>query len=452
MSKRRRAAASRPLPATRDADDASLGQESAARAHRWVLAGILALFFGWGITYLVVNPWNGGMDELLHRNYVQVLAEERRLPWIDAYGARYREAHAMHPPAYYITLVPVYWAFSWSEPVLQRVMRACSLVYGAITIVLVFRIALRAFRGDLPLAAAATAFVALTPLYLCMGSMVNNDVPSVLVVVWLLYLGLVCWDGPLTWKRVCALGAVAGIAGLTKGTSEVAAVVAGSYLVYSGSRSLGRGPALVRVAAFVAIAVAIVAPWHARNLALYGSLSYMPRDAKPAYLPVDEGILVCLMFDNFPRVLRFTVKWILNTLWSQKEWIPEPIRTGLYRVLWGAVIGGGVLGAVARRAVPTAHDGRTWVAQFWVGAPLYAMAVYIACFIHMGWAMGGRYLLPMLPGVALLMCAWGPLLRGRLAPAKWALVAIVVLGGMVLNAICLHELAYVLIPMHQLPA
>jgi 4-amino-4-deoxy-L-arabinose transferase-like glycosyltransferase len=429
-------------------------EPGAPKTERWALALVVALFCVWAFTYLTHQPWGGGLDEPQHRNYLSVLAEEHRLPWLQREGGRwvrYRDAHAMHPPGYYLAVLPLYAVVQrLPEQTIRFVLRVASLVLGAMTLLLAYPVARRALGADRHATLAATLLVALAPLYLLVSAIVNNDIASVLVYCALLYLGLVRWHDDLAWRRVLALGLLAGLAGLTKGTSEVAALGSGAYLVYTGCRGLGRRQAVLRTSAFAALAIALVAPWHLRNERLYGTLSYMPDDGKPTYLPVDAGPLVCLMHDNFPRVLRHVVQWQFNTLWSQKDWIPERDRSLVYGVLW--LLFGVGLASVAGGCIGKRCDApirRAWGAFLCGALPLSAMAIVIACLFHQGWAEGGRYLLCLLLPVACAIAYPIRLVPERLVALRWGLVGLVAAAGIGLNVVCYGYLVHVLIPLYH---
>jgi 4-amino-4-deoxy-L-arabinose transferase-like glycosyltransferase len=422
-----------------------------SRTRYWILAAILAAYVAWGIAYLRASPWGGGLDEPLHANYVKVLAEERRLPWLYQEGGewvRYREAHAMHPPVYHLMQVPIYSVTSGSEQAARVAMRAFSLVLGALSVVLVWALAMHAFKGRLPEVAAVTAFYAFMPHVLLISSVVNNDIASVLAFLLLLYLAAVRWSDRMTWARAGLLGLVAGIAGLTKGTCEVAGFPMAAMLVYLADRETGRGRAALKAGLTLAIAIAIVTPWHLRNLSLYGSLSYMPDDGPNPLLPGHESLLVQMLHDNFLPVVGHALKWQVNTLWAQEDWIPPDLRPWVYGAGWVFLVGGGLGGAYAYRRHRERFEPRVWIGYLSSTVPLWLMALYIALFAHFGWTRGGRYLLCLLPGLASLPVA-SLILVPRTRPwAAWVLPVVVAGALLALNLTCMSHLTGELIPRH----
>lgn|GEM_PF-1755494 len=444
-----------PMPASHMGDSHApptdhSGPGRSLRRH-WVLWAVLVAYTGLGIAYIRANPWGGGLDEPLHANYVQVLAEEHRLPWIyqeDGRWVRYRDAHAMHPPVYHLLQVPVYLATRSSELAARVSMRVFNLLLGGLSVVLVYVIALAAFRGRLPEAAGVTAFYALMPHVLLISSVINNDIASILVFLLLLYLGAVRWSEAMTWPRAAALGLVAGIAGLTKGTCEVAGFPMAVLLTYLADRHEGRFRAWCKAALTGLVALVLVAPWHLRNLRLYGSLSFMPDDGPNPLLPNQEPLLVQLMHDHFLPVLKHALQWQVNTLWSQEDWVPPGLRPYVYGVGWVFLVGGGLLGAIAYRRHRELFEPRVWVAYLASALPLWLMALYIALFAHFGWTRGGRYLLCLLPALGSLPLAALVWVRGRWRFGPWLAPALIAASLLALNALCMHHLVSELIPAH----
>lgn len=439
--------------AERNRDAPAGGGLQARFAHRhWELGAILALYLGWGLAYLCVNPWGGGLDEPLHTNYVRVLAEEHRLPWIyreNDQWVRYRDAHAMHPPVYHLLQVPVYLATRRSELVSRVAMRGVSLALGGLSVVLVYAIALAGFQGRRPEAAAVTALYALTPHVLLVSSVINNDIASIVVFLLVLYLGAVRWADRMTWTRAAGLGIVAGVAGLTKGTCEVACFPMAILLVYLADRPGGRLKASAKAALTALMALLLVAPWHLRNLRLYGSLSFMPDDGPNPFLPNQEPLLVQIMHDNFLPVLRHAVLWQVNTLWSQEDWIPPGLRPYIYALGWTFVAGGGILGALAYRRHRERFEPRVWVAYLASAVPLWLMALYIALFAHFGWTRGGRYLLCLLPALGSLPVATMVCRREEASRVAWVAPALITAALLALNVACMKHLVGYLIPAHS---
>jgi 4-amino-4-deoxy-L-arabinose transferase-like glycosyltransferase len=444
------------LAETTEANEVAQSREPGApKAERWALALVVALFCAWALAYLLHQPWGGGLDEPQHRNYLRVLAEEHRLPWLEREGGqwvRYRDAHAMHPPGYYLAVLPLYALVQHApEPTIRLVMRLASIVLGGLTLLLAYPIVRKALGEDAQAALSATLIVALAPLYLLVSAIINNDIASVLVYCALLYLGVVRWQDALTWRRVVALGLLAGLAGLTKGTSEIAALGSGVYLVYTGCRGLGRRQAALRTAVFIGIAVALVAPWHARNLRLYGTLSYMPDDGKPVWLAMAPEGCPFLLSSEAPRAIHYVFRWQVNTLWAQMDWIPPWAQQPFFVTMW-VLLGVGcaaILAAALRKRWRHLLPGRPWGALLSGAASLWAMATYIALFHHQGWARGGRYLLCALPAVACVMAFPLRLVPERLSTLRWGLVAILAGAGVLLNLVCYDFLVNVLIPHYR---
>jgi hypothetical protein len=128
-----------------------------------------------------------------------------------------------------------------------------------------------------------------------------------------------------------------------------------------------------------------------------------------------------MMHDNFPRILAITHVSLFVTLWEQKDWIPEVWRT----LVWAVIATFCALGLLGCARRPQAAENATvalWppVAAF---AAMWLACIIMAIFFHYGWAEGGRYILPALGGLLLLVArGWGALAGAhvRLIAFAWS--------------------------------
>ncbi len=158
-----------------------------------------------------------------------------------------------------------------SDPVRAvRALRILSTLLQTLTVAGVWVLARRVFpTGPAPL--LATALVAFNPQFLLVAAGVNNDNAVTPLATWGLVLALDLWrEGP-TFKRILLLGVVSGLAALSK-LSGLALVGLGGWalLLRLAQRKTSLRDFAAWSALLVLVAAALIAPWMARNLRLYG--------------------------------------------------------------------------------------------------------------------------------------------------------------------------------------
>ncbi len=245
---------------------------------RMFLLVLLGLFLAKGILIAIMAAPYSGHDEIAHYSYVQVLAEEGRIPiipdldewrearsnggdtsfdeipdefypwaghfttpdWLRQQPVIPREAlgddgewypsgwiyTANHPPLYYLWQVPVYHLTeSLSLEAQTYMMRLATIPFGLGTVVFAWLAARALFRKDLFLRMLIPAFVAFQPQIAFEASIINNDIVAIMfcsAMFWLLIEGL---KHGFTWKLSGWLGVVFGLAMLGKSTSGTMALI-----------------------------------------------------------------------------------------------------------------------------------------------------------------------------------------------------------------------------------
>jgi hypothetical protein len=304
-----------PTPSTR--------RTARATAERTLLALILVAFILLGATYALVTPAFEASDELWHYPMIRHLADGNPLPVqvFDPTEAGPWKQEASQPPLYYYLgaaltfwidtsdMETVRWlnphvdngvitadgntnlaihdpAFSpWRGTLLAvRIVRLASVLLGAATVYLTYRIA-RLVAPQQPAvylgAAAANAF---TPMFLFISGAVNNDnlaLPLASLAVLLLIETVV--NRRASARRWLLVGAVIGLAALTKeGTLGLLPLAWGTAVVARGQQAAapGRWQALPRWLllgtldfSLLMLPVLLIAGWwYARNVILYGDL------------------------------------------------------------------------------------------------------------------------------------------------------------------------------------
>ena len=93
--------------ATNAAENTSHNSELSGVSDRifWLIFALAALM---GVVYNSVILVGYGPDETRHMGYIKLLFEERSLPFFLPDGSEYRDAHTLHPPLYYLALLPIY--------------------------------------------------------------------------------------------------------------------------------------------------------------------------------------------------------------------------------------------------------------------------------------------------------------------------------------------------------
>ena len=228
-----------------------------------------------------------------------------------------------------------------------------------------------------------------------------------------LWLLVVKYPRDQTLKSAVVLGLCFGLGGLCKAAALIcdgpALIV--YLLAQQGIPAALRSPrAWARLAIVLLLVAAISGPWYGRNLYLYGQFTPIPAGYTLPTLPLPRyGVLITLFHPNFPSAFLAANWGIFYSLWSQKDWIPQPLRLPIYAAL--AVYSLLALIGVARRrwsarlaaqgAIGLAPDvsGRiaAW-APFSVFTLNWITCASIALFVHWGWAEGGVTCCPQLPG------------------------------------------------------
>ena len=422
---------------------------------------VLGLAFVLGLIHNFAVLIGYGPDEVRHMNFVTLLLDQHRLPQILPDGTEYAGAHPLHPPYYYFLLVPIIAIFrglpgAWEWHIARLVSLALCL--GAL--VLLRQIALVA-GADKPKSARSFAlFVAVgvgwLPIFGMTAGTINNDSAMLFTVTWFLWLLAVKYPRDESFKAAIVLGLVFGLGGGSKATAILCDGVAlVAYLwAQNGFRGLLKPRTLARFATVIGVAVLVCGWWYARNQMLYGRLTPIAQGYAPAdlgWLPAaSSGMLVQMMHPNFPGLLGRAVAGIFDSMWSQKDWIPETLRAPIYWPLAGFVAVG-LSGLWRARKVPSDASDEQLSARkiaLWSGGSAIAVnaaaCLFFALFVHWGWFEGGRYLLASLGGLMLLLAlGWRSML-----PEKWFEAAPFVLGVALLglNILTLIHLVTVLNP------
>ncbi|HEV2072586.1 MAG TPA: hypothetical protein VGR29_02995 [Thermomicrobiales bacterium] len=301
----------------------------AASVQQRFLALLLVIFLFKGIIIAFVFPPYTGHDEVAHYAYLEILAEQGRVPlipdleeWRNQYErpgyqpsfdrmseefyfpyARYTTpdwfsgyqivAYAVtfegepypsgwvytgnHPPLFYLLLTPLFWLLADQTIETQLyVFRLLTIPFGMLTVLFAYLTVRTIFPRDRFLAMTVPAFVAFQPQIAYEAAMLNNDILAIMftsAVIWLIAVGL-RRRFPL-WTCLL-IGLCFGLAMLSKSTSVTsAAVIAFAMVLGLGIRNWREW--LPRGVVTAGIAGLLVWPWLFYMWSTYGDLSALER-------------------------------------------------------------------------------------------------------------------------------------------------------------------------------
>lgn len=299
------------------------------RTERLLLALILLLYLLLGLTYALGTPPFEASDELWHYPMVQHLAAGNPLPvqvFDPAQAGPWNQEASQPPLYYYLGAALTFWIdqsdmatarrlnphvdngvitpdgntnLAIHDPSVDsgegallavRIVRLFSVLLGAATVYLTYRIAAETVPGRPEVALLAAAINAFLPMFLFISAAVNNDnlaVPLASLAL-LLLIRVVTRRRtsyfPVWWWEWASIGVVIGLAVLTKeGTLGLIPMAVGTAVVAAwqrwkagdqGSRKeggLAAAGGLLSALVLIALPIAAIAGWwYYRNVVLYG--------------------------------------------------------------------------------------------------------------------------------------------------------------------------------------
>ncbi len=446
----------------------SADPQSEQRTRIW-LALILLVYLVLASAYAVYTPAWQVPDEPAHYNYVRHIAETGTLPELRPgdYPAGYLEEikaarfapdysidpiryESHQPPLYYLLATPVFLlghALGMETPLLF--LRLFTALLGALSLLVTYQL-IRALLPDRPIIALGTvAFMAFLPMRLAVTGAVNND-----VLVELL-LALTAWQlvllGRHEWtpRRALLLGLTIGLAFLTKLQAYVAAPLAFFAWAWAAAdaRRMRRplAPLLAQGTLVLTVALACIAPWLARNAAVYGAgdLLAMVRHDTVAGGQLTTAALIAQR--GLAGTLRSLVQTTFQSFWGQFGWMGVPLHPRVYQAL-AALCALALLGVLDgardlwRAAKNSGRAYRMMLLAAWGALTVAGFLWYNLQYVQ----HQGRYLFPALPVWALLF-TWGMKRLYTRAP-RWVfiLLGLVVLTLGVMGLVTADLKAYAL--------
>lgn len=215
---------------------------------------------------LACVPWGAAPDEAAHAQYIESIVSARALPVFQGQAPPAPGYEFHQPPLFYLLASPV-WA-ALPAGVQNYASRGLSLVFGLITIYVVWSAANLLFGRGSRASAICALGAALSPLHQGIGAGVNNDGLAGLWSACLFYLVARAWlEGP-TKKILLAVGLVAGLGALTKLTAFPLGLWA--FVAVAAALWKRYGRPIPHLLPALGIALLLAAPMMLRNQLLYG--------------------------------------------------------------------------------------------------------------------------------------------------------------------------------------
>ncbi|MGD2177566.1 MAG: glycosyltransferase family 39 protein [Anaerolineae bacterium] len=435
---------------------------------------LVVVYLALSVAYSLASPIYEPTDELRHVRYVRHILTYRSLPLQRAGEPR---AQSHHPPLYYalgalaarwvdvekdVYYQPQgnpFWAYRYWEvssdnknqyvhrsdesfpfkgvALVVYVVRWMTVLIGAGTVWLTYRVAQEVFPTQPALALGGAALVAFNPQFLHLSGAVSNDVPAALcgAAVLLLCVRLVR-EGPSV-RADMMLGGLLGLSLLTKfHLLALLAPILVAYLVSTWPTRNWR--AFIRGAVTILGLTAILSGWwFLRNWQLYGD---------PTGLNKLNQLWAGRSAGGNWWVIRQKLPYLWSSLWGRFGYGQVPLPKIIYRgllvfclvALTGYLLSGRRRFASAGTLLPLI-----------TAAVVFVAVVTYYMLIQPAGAMG-RFLFPVLP-------AFGVLLIGGLSrylPVRYAHRLVWIAGGTVtvmMASLAVYALVGVLVPAFAAP-
>lgn len=293
---------------------------------QWIL-----IFYGiFGLLFIWATPIFEAGEELKHFTYVQTVAEEGRLPELDAEmrladQPGYLE-HGAQPPLYYALSALLISPLDLSEaeayqqrnpfarverplsygnknlvlhsledvesnatPLAVYLLRVVGLALGTVTVWVAYRIGQYAAPHRTVVGIIAAGLVAFNPMFLFVSASVNPFALAIPLSSLVVFLGLLTIRDGFTWQKSALIGVLFGLATL----SGVSALLLAPALLFGGLWAAQRERDWLGYGVFVGALVvgfAVFAGWWiARNIGLYGLSDPLGLQTMAAIAPARKG-------------------------------------------------------------------------------------------------------------------------------------------------------------------
>jgi tetratricopeptide (TPR) repeat protein len=302
----------------------------------------LVMVFGFAALWLILFWHNAqilpavvGFDASAHLNYIKYLQEHHSFP-LPAQGIE-----MFQPPLYYVVSAVVLSLFhlSTTDPSAVLLLRALTMVFGIVQVVLVFASLRLVFPGRPNLQLMGAGLAAFLPMHLYISHYPTNETLAGLLVSASVYLALRIVTGRTgSWRSYNVLGLLLGAALLTKAT----AILAAPFIILALARQLAceRASAAkwaTTLGSMVVIAV-LTCSWHYLRVSRFGSPLVGGSDPVTGlFWWQDDGYRTVSYFLRFGESL-------IRPLFS----VTASFLDGLYSTLWGDGLCSGVSNLMLR--------------------------------------------------------------------------------------------------------
>ena len=365
---------------------------SATIEHKF-LALLLILFVAKGVAISFIHAPYTGHDEVAHYAYLQIVADEHRVPtlpglqewrtvhaadnnfihdrmpaefwkycrrttidWSPGCGEFSNAIYAMtlgglyfptgwiytanHPPLYYLVMTPLYWLTDdLSIEGQLYALRLAAIPFGVLTVLFAFLTVRTLFPRDRFLAVTVPALVAFQPQISYEAAMLNNDILAIAftsAVIWLLARGL---RSGFPIRTVALIGFCYGVAVLSKNTSlTTGGIIAFAMLFGLGLRNWRAW--LLKGALAASITVFMIWPWYLLMYRTYGDFTGLARIHELQYWNYQSGELPTI-WSQLTSLQFFWMRW--RETWGEFGWRLIPLgQVGnwplLRTLLWITII------------------------------------------------------------------------------------------------------------------
>ncbi len=423
-----------------------------------VAGGIIVVYLLLAGSWSYVIPLGGGIDEPRHLRYLQIVAEEGRIPGI----AEKQEAISHHPPLHYLLAAPLYLATDGLDRSAQwHILRLFSVLIGAGGIIAVYAMLRRAVPSHPWVAPVGMAAVGWLPHYLLVSAMFANDVTAAAAGALVLYLScraVLEPDRRTFFAALAGLAAGLGVAAkmnvLLMLPAPASAIALAPALTDRNAGAEGRPlrTALRSLGGFLgafAVTGGAVIAWHLQRWGRLESDPPWPEAAWPVHTLVGKFVRA---IDGLYRSTWAQVGWLPGphsppppgptALWPRPD-LETPLLALAAPLTIVAIIGGVALAVRWLRSEDRRSRGLVVATLLATAVTMYAGVTWNAIFVNPGRYEGGRYLLPAVAAYMSIF-ALGPLvLTQRWRRLCWVALPVLLL---VLNAVSFWEMLSYLIP------
>jgi len=415
---------------------------------------ILVAFVLLAGTYSMVTPMFEAPDELHHYFYVKHLADGNPLPVQDPEREALWAQEGSQPPLYYALgalatcwidtsdALSLLWpnqhanlgnplqpgnknrvvhtereAWPYRGMVLAvHVVRWLSVLMGAGTVYLTYRLACDLLPGRPGMPLAAAAVVACIPQFAFISGAVTNDNLIILLSTLALWLLLRALRGQARPRTFVFLGLTLGCAALTKLSGAGLLPLAGFILAVHALRERSWRAFLREGAIVFGLALLVAGWWYVRNWRLYGD-------------PTGLNRMLEIVGRRDPAAnqlqLLSELEGLRISFWALFGWFNIPVSAWAYKVFDGltflALVGLGI--GMARQP-----RGRWPSEVWWLLLPSAWLAMLLAGlsrWTHLTPATQGRLLFPAISAVAiLLVLGWSQWVPKSWRPTWWAMLLV----------------------------